>query len=298
MNKQETKMSAPLLSATTGSRKEFDQNWKNREEAQYNHWVKGRPKNQIQLAFLSHWQVFNEVYPDNFKKPGKLLEVGCGRGSISSHFAENGWKCTLLDYSKSVLETAKLIFSGNQHEAEFVSGDARDLPIEDNSYDAVVSIGLLEHFDDIDQIINEQFRILKPGGVFLGYVVPERPDNVQRYFNWLNKLIRFFYSLFSSSESLKAAKEEVFRSDNYSDHYLAVINKLNVRDIKSFGMYPVPMVSHSPEFPFSLISPWAESFLAWIFKGVLSVRKFLYGRHGWICDEKLGQAFLVAFVKK
>ena len=63
-------------------------------------------------------------------------------------------------------------------------------------------------------------------------------------------------------------------------------------------MYPLPMISHSPEFPFSLLPKPIEKLLTKIFNIILSVRKKIYGRHGWICDEKFGQAFLVAFQKK
>jgi len=291
-------MSSQINDSVTGSRKEFDNNWKQREEAQYNHWCKHEPNNQIQLAFYSHWQVFKETYPEIFCQPGKVLEVGCGRGSMSSHFAENGWECSLLDYSQSVLDVAKKIFSNNKHEAEFISGDARDLPFEDNQYDAVVSIGLLEHFEEVDVLIEEQCRVLKSGGVFLGYVVPERPDNVQKYFNWINSLVSSCYKLFSKSSKNSPKKQEVYRSDLYSPRYLEVINRLDVNQVKSFGMYPMPMISHSPEFPFSLMHPIAEKLIVNIFNGILSIRRFFNGKHGWICSEEVGQAFLVSFVKK
>ena len=42
----------PKASANkTGSTNAFDQNWRNREEAFYNHWSPNKPVNQIQLAF-------------------------------------------------------------------------------------------------------------------------------------------------------------------------------------------------------------------------------------------------------
>ncbi|MBX2808792.1 MAG: class I SAM-dependent methyltransferase [Cellvibrionaceae bacterium] len=282
---------------TTGSCREFDKNWQHREEAVYNHWVKGRARNQIQLAFQSHWEVFNALYPRAFSTPARVLEVGCGRGSMSSHFCERGWRCSLLDYSQSVLDIAKTIFRTNGHQAEFISGDARALPFADNSFDITVSIGLLEHFENVDDIINEQYRVLKPGGVFLGYVVPERPDTIQRYFNGVNRMLRGLYRLTGRRENL-VEKEAVYRSDHYSPRYLDAVNKLNVTDIKVVGMYSLPMISHSPAFPFSLMSPVAERCLTAVFKAVLWVRKLCYRQHGWICDEKTGQAFLVAFVKQ
>ena len=90
-----------------GSVNSFDNNWKMRPETLYNHWSEGNPKNQIQLAFSQHFDLFSTL----INKPGRLkvLEVGCGRGSLSSHFASNGHECHLLDISETVINTAKII---------------------------------------------------------------------------------------------------------------------------------------------------------------------------------------------
>ncbi len=179
---------------STGSVGEFDQNWQERKETKYNHWVKGALQNQIQLAFRSHWTLFKEILKD--RPMDTCLEVGCGRGSLSSYFADNGVKCTLLDTSTSILNTAEEVFKANGHDAEYVEANALDMPFDDNSFDVVASIGLLEHFEDIAPPILEQIRVLKPGGTFLGYIVPERPDNVQKNYNWINKILKFFTSMF------------------------------------------------------------------------------------------------------
>lgn len=133
---------------------QFDDNWKRCPEARYNHWVRGRPSNQIQLAFRQHWKLFQEMMAG--EDAGRCLEVGCGRGSISSYFADHGFDCFLLDSSKTVLETAQAIFGRNGHRATFVHGDALDIPFEADSFDVVVSIGLLEHFEDVERLLAEQ----------------------------------------------------------------------------------------------------------------------------------------------
>ena len=278
----------------TGSTREFDENWKGREEALYNHWTKGSPKNQIQLAFRSHWKLFKELTKDI--SGNKCLEVGCGRGSISSYFADAGFDCTLLDYSQSVLDTAQKIFKRNNHKAQFVNGDANALPFEDESFDVVVSIGLLEHFEDIEKPIKEQYRILKKGGVFLGYIVPENPNNIQKYFRPVNALLKGVSS-FMPAEKKKSAKVEIYRSDFGSDRYMQVISKLPHTDRLVRGVYPLPMISHSPEFPFSLLPTAVESALAVTFEKTLELRKVITKENPWLCDEKNGQAFLIAFRK-
>jgi len=280
---------------TNGSVQAFDASWSHRKEASYNHWSRYRPQNQIQLAFLRHWILFQELMGgQNYQS---CLEVGCGRGSISSYFAENGFECTLLDSSAHILNTAKNIFKNNGHNARFVNGDALKMPFDDNSFDVVVSIGLLEHFNNIDKPVFEQLRVLRPGGMFLGYIVPERPFNIQRYFNWINKILAFFASIFGQQKIVHEQKSDIYRSDYGSERYLHVIKSLPVKDIGIQGVYPLPMISHSPEFPFSLLPPPAEKVLVRAFEAVLLVRRALYKKNPWICKEKLGQAFLVTFKK-
>lgn len=282
----------------SGDPENFDRSWRTRKEAQYNHWTAGQPANQIQLAFRSHWEVFEELLGPMASTKGKVLEVGCGRGSLSSYFADNGWDCTLLDYSPSVLETAKTVFARNGHSATFVAGDANKLPFDDGSFDVTCSIGLLEHFENVQQVISEQARVLRPGGWFFGYVVPERPDNVQRYFNWINAVLKFFAALSMGKRRNLATKPEIFRSDSASPEYISSMAGVPYTNLTVFGMYPLPMISHSPEFPFTLLPKPLEWLLTRIFRFVLAARRTLTGRHGWICSERMGQAFLIAFQKQ
>ena len=280
----------------SGSVQEFDSNWSQRKEASYNHWIKSNPQNQIQLAFRSHWLLFQEMMQGiNYQS---CLEVGCGRGSISSYFAENGFDSTLLDSSVSVLDTARKIFASNGHQAKFVHGDALDMPFENNSFDVVVSIGLLEHFQDIQKPIHEQFRVLRPGGMFLGYIVPENPDNIQCYFNWLNKVLSIIAGLLKRGNEAAAQKTDIYRSDYGSERYLPIFRSLPVKKVLVSGVYPLPMISHSPEFPFSLLPSLAEKMLTEVFELILFIRRTLYQKNPWLCGENWGQAFLIAFIKE
>jgi ubiquinone/menaquinone biosynthesis C-methylase UbiE len=281
----------------SGSTDEFDRNWRLRQETAYNHWTAGKPDNQVQLAFHSHWEVFRELIGPLAKRRGKALEVGCGRGSLSSYFAADGWDVTLLDYSQAVIDTARNVFATNGHQAEFVTGDANDLPFPDNSFDITYSIGLLEHFEDVRQPIAESLRVLRPGGWFLGYIVPERPDNLQRYFNWINDALKFVARVSHGRRKAKPPKAPIYRSDFGSEHYVKAMKDFRYSDLTIFGMYPLPMISHSPEFPFSLLPKPLELVLTRIFEMVLRGRRLITGKHGWICSEQSGQAFLLAFRK-
>lgn len=278
-----------------GSRDTFDQNWRKRLEASYNHWTPAAPVNQIQLAFRQHWLLFEELI--GAQAGGKCLEIGCGRGSISSYFASHNYDCTLMDISPSVLRIATGIFSTSGHSARFVCGDALQVPFQNDAFDVVVSIGLLEHFENVEAVLKEQVRIARGGGTVLCYIVPERPDNVQKYFNWLNKGLKALVFLFRGSSKAVAAKADIYRSSYSPEIYLKALQEEPVQDVQILGMYPLPMVSHSPEFPFTLLPKALEKALTAAFTLVLAVRKMLFKRNPWICSPSFGQAFLLVFRK-
>ena len=277
-----------------GSQGAFNENWRLRKEAFYNHWNAGRPRNQIQLAFSNHWNLFCELM--NPITRGNCLEVGCGRGTISSHFAENGFNCTLLDSSHSVLALARDIFSKNNHNAKYVCADVKKLPFSNNEFDVVVSIGLMEHFEDINGFFLEQMRVLKYGGTMLCYIVPKNSDNLQKYFNWINKSLETIFGWFGFIEE-KARKSELFISTYDSKDYVDTIPEKYLNGLETFGMYPLPMISNSPQFPFTLLPARMERILVKVFLVVLSIRKMMWKRNPWICREKFGQGFLLKLVK-
>jgi ubiquinone/menaquinone biosynthesis C-methylase UbiE len=275
----------------TNAAEQFNNIWKQRGESLYNHWTPNAPTNQIQLAFRNHWDVFKEIIGDT---QGICLEVGCGRGSISSYFAENGYKCHLFDYSLEILLIGKEIFKKNRHKGTPVCGDASNLPYKSNSFDVVVSIGLLEHFEDASDIISEQIRVLKKDGIMLAYIVPDMPFNIQRYFNWINKFLKI---IIKGDKSKKPKKSQIYRNNYMPSVYLYILDKYNIKDAQCIGMYPLPMISHSPEFPFSLMPQRAETALTILFKAILWIRGLFVKGHTWICNHDFGQAFLVYFKK-
>jgi ubiquinone/menaquinone biosynthesis C-methylase UbiE len=273
---------------SNGEDKNFDINWRTTKEAHYLHWTRDEPKNQIQLAFRQHWLTFSEIL--KLKKDSKrILEVGCGRGSLSAYFSDAGWDCTLLDLSPAAIEIAQKSFEKNELRAKFDVGDCMNLSYENNSFDAVFSIGLLEHFIDIGQVIKEQIRILKPGGIFIAYIVPEMKENIQTEYKWICDLLSKLTTINKISE-----KKEVFRSDYLSETYINHMKLQRLKNIKSSGIYPLPMISFSTEFPFSLLPDEAEKIVVNHFNKMLKNRKTELGiQNPWLCDEKYGQALLV-----
>lgn len=99
-------------------------------------------------------------------KGKSLLDVGCGGGILAEEFAAIGMDVTGIDPSVSSLETARqhAALSGLDINYRFDSGE--NISFSDASFDYIICCDVLEHVKDLNQVISEISRVLKPGGVF------------------------------------------------------------------------------------------------------------------------------------
>lgn len=260
--------------------------WSKNEELSYVHWTEGTPVNQVQFSFRNNWLLFKDIIDQLEIKKGDCIELGCGRGNMSLYFANDGWNCTLLDNSKTVIAVAKKIFSNNGFKGQFIVSDAINVKIK-KKFDLCFSIGLLEHLPNLEKAVHSQINLLNDKGLFLMYVVPDNKPVVQKNWNWLNELLGFL-----KKKKIKV-KPPVYRSQLNVKDYFQLLKKLNVVNLNASGVYPLPMISHSIDFPFTLNNKVFEFLLTQVFKIFLMVRKILLRRNPWLCQEKFGQAFLV-----
>ena len=83
-----------------------------------------------------------------------------------------------VDISEPTVRLARGAFDrgpGARHCLQSAVGDVRDLPFCDASFDAIYSMGTIEHFDETERAVSEMARVLKPGGrAIIG--VPNRYD--------------------------------------------------------------------------------------------------------------------------
>ncbi len=89
----------------------------------------------------------------------RMLDICCGPGMLAEAAARRGARATGLDFPGVVELAGKLAPA-----AEFVSGDALDLPFPDNSFDAVVCGYGIMHVPDAETAMREMLRVLRPGG--------------------------------------------------------------------------------------------------------------------------------------
>jgi ubiquinone/menaquinone biosynthesis C-methylase UbiE len=102
----------------------------------------------------------------------RLLDVATGPGYVAAAAAERSADVVGLDFSQTMLGFARERVPG----VEFVQGDARDLPFEDETFDAVTAAFLLLHLGSPERAVAEAARVLRPGGraAFSVWDVPAR----------------------------------------------------------------------------------------------------------------------------
>lgn len=89
-----------------------------------------------------------------------LLDIAGGDGYWAARAGRHGAKAVALD-----LDEGKLRRGSRLSEAPgLVRGDALRLPFPDASFDRLISICAIEHFDDGGRALDEMARVLKPGG--------------------------------------------------------------------------------------------------------------------------------------
>jgi len=112
-----------------------------------------------------------------FAIKGKVLELGPYQGSKTKYLCRNK-KLDIIGLDNDIK---------NEKYAQgykFVLGDARNIPFQDEVFDAVVSFDVIEHIDQDEKMLGECFRVLRTGGFFcIG------TPNRERLFNKIRKIL-------------------------------------------------------------------------------------------------------------
>lgn len=89
----------------------------------------------------------------------RVLDVGGGTGRAVRSLS--GVRPVVVDAARGMLAQAR------QHGLSTVQGDAAQLPVADESVDAVLVVDALHHMADVDGVVAAAERALRPGGVLV-----------------------------------------------------------------------------------------------------------------------------------
>ncbi len=102
--------------------------------------------------------------------PGAMvLDYGCGSGEIGAAMAASGFRVSGVDVASGMLQAANARLDGLGVALSQIE-PGKPLPFQDCSFDACITSSVLEYVDDLDQVLTEFARILRPGGWLLATV--------------------------------------------------------------------------------------------------------------------------------
>lgn len=91
-----------------------------------------------------------------------FVDIAGGYGRLADEYLDRADVATLFDYSETELAQAHELY-GDKIKTQ--PGDIYSLPFDDNSFDALMMVRATHHFDNMEKVTDELYRILKPGGV-------------------------------------------------------------------------------------------------------------------------------------
>jgi ubiquinone/menaquinone biosynthesis C-methylase UbiE len=159
----------------------------------------------------------------------RVLDIGCGDGSISLPLLAKCRQLTLLDLSEEMLRTAKSkIPADRMSDVRLINGDFMDADLDAGSFDLILCIGVLAHVDSAEEVVSKVMRLLRPGGS----VVLEFTDS---FHFWGQHVVAY--------QRLRGlVKPMPYRLNRFRKRYISTLlskNKLRIVEAFRYGLPPV-----------------------------------------------------------
>jgi ubiquinone/menaquinone biosynthesis C-methylase UbiE len=102
-----------------------------------------------------------EMIEHSVARSSKILDAGCGTGEMVARLMERGYEPWGIDLAAPMIRHAQ----DHCRLDRFRVGDIEHIPFPDNTFDAVVALGVIEYLDQDQTALCEIRRVLRPGGM-------------------------------------------------------------------------------------------------------------------------------------
>ncbi|WP_420547494.1 class I SAM-dependent methyltransferase [Curvivirga sp.] len=166
-----------------------------------------------------------EIYKNKLRKTQeylrpemKVLEFGCGTGSTALYLASDVKQILATDISERMIEIAKQkADEQNISNIDFQQSSIEELTIADQSIDAALGHSILHLLENRDQVIDQIYAMLKPGGIFVSSTACIKDFFIfHKLLEWVGPLGRFIgllplVKVFGSDELKSAMTKSGFQ---------------------------------------------------------------------------------------
>jgi ubiquinone/menaquinone biosynthesis C-methylase UbiE len=176
---------------------------------------------QTNLDFLAETNLLKQNY--------KILEVGCGIGSIVFELTTQGYDIIGRDISHEAIAYGLEKYQDIKLEVQA----AEEIQFENETFDIVLSFDLLEHLVKVDRHLSEVVRVLRPGGYYL-FQTPCKYSNIifetiqTRTLQWRN----YHPSLHSPGQLRRRLSRHGFKAQFVK---MNPINEFTIKKLKKLG---------------------------------------------------------------
>lgn len=164
---------------------------------------------------------------DYLKPKSKVLDIACGVG-IFTGIAKK-YRKDLEVIGVDISHRALKLASAKYPEVVFIQSDISELPYPDAHFDMVCGFDVLEHIKDVDRVLKEVQRVVKPNGYVHFHIPCEGEPFTLWWFLWkirlggdIKKIHAGHIQRFTSKHTKKIVKEAGFKiiGIEYSYHCL------------------------------------------------------------------------------
>ncbi|RIK38586.1 MAG: SAM-dependent methyltransferase [Chloroflexi bacterium] len=111
----------------------------------------------------------------------RVLEVGVGAGTDHLQWARAGAICYGIDLTAAGVVTTREHLALHGFRSALQQVDAEAMPFPNEFFDVAYSWGVIHHAEHPERIIQEIWRVLKPGGAFIGMMYNRHSLAVYKY---------------------------------------------------------------------------------------------------------------------
>lgn len=167
----------------------------------------------------------------------KILDIGCGDGSLSLQFLNEKNSITFVDISDKMLEKVKARVPNHLTSNVILVNDSFDAVPDDSLFDVVICVGVIAHVPSVDLLFDKIGRVLKSDGLLVLETTPNPYP--------IGKLLAPYYSI----------RDLIFGSlPKYHKNRLKIADLLTATKSKGFEQlktlrysFPLPGMSHWPQ---------------------------------------------------
>ncbi|MFW6011855.1 MAG: SAM-dependent methyltransferase, partial [Desulfosalsimonas sp.] len=212
-------------------------------------------------------------------KKARVIDLGGGFSGSARYLAKNyGWEVVVLNLSETENKRGRKMNQeqGLDHLIEVVDGNFAEIPYPDESFDLVWSQDAILHSDNRQRVLEEAYRVLKPGGEMIFTDPMQADDCPEGVLEPIYERIHL-QSLGAPGFYRDYAKKLGFEEISYepldkhlTTHYARVLQELESREHELYGIVSREYIENMKKGLRNWVDGGKNGYLAW---GIFHFRK-------------------------